>query len=125
MRKTDDKLDPDAPDWWTARPDENTKNRWKMAVDDYLIAEDAEPEDVEHDMDMAKDCIKWAKKYDSRWKGFNKANFNISRYPAHKFFYDLTRNRLDTLKSESERTAKAEKQKIKKAQEQHLQTAES
>ena len=64
--------DPEAPAFWTVKPDKVTKVLWQNIVDDYLIAQDKEPEDVEFNVVFVKDCLRFLKKYDERWRGIQR-----------------------------------------------------
>ena len=47
--------DPEAPEFWTTRPDKLTKIKWQSIVDDWMVAFDKEPEEVEFSIDLVKD----------------------------------------------------------------------
>ena len=46
--------DPNAPDWWSKKPDMETKLAWQEAVPDFLIAMDEEPENLLFGIDLVK-----------------------------------------------------------------------
>ena len=83
----DDTQIEDAPEFWTVKPDRMTKLKWQQAMDDYLVAFDKEPEQVEFSIDVVKDCLRFLKKHDGRWKGFSAQDLNTYAYPAHMVFY--------------------------------------
>ena len=113
LRKSQDSTDPDAQDWWTQKPDPDTKKRWQMAVPDYLILNEKEPEEVKHTIEMTKECIKFAKKYDERWRGFNPEKFNTYLYPGHLIFYNQIRNKLDAFVLEAKNKKKADQKLLR------------
>ena len=92
--------DPDAPDLWTVKPDRLTKYKWQLIMDDYLVAFDKEPEQVEFSVDLVKECLRFLKKHDERWKGTKLEEFNTYLYPAHAAVYQGVRNRLDSVLAE-------------------------
>ena len=68
----DDTADPDAPEFWSIKPDRMTKLKWQQAMDDCLIDFDKEPDQVEFSIELVKECIRFLKKYDIRQNGLNK-----------------------------------------------------
>ena len=68
-----------------------------------MVAFDKEPEEVEFNADLVKDCLRFLKKYDVRWTGFKKEEFNSYLYPAHTDIYHAVRNRLTTLHLERQK----------------------
>ena len=95
--------DPHAPDWWSKKPDMETKVQWQEAVTDFLIATDEEPENLVFGIDLVKKVLPFAKKYDYRWKGFNPEDLNTYIYAGHQSFYNQIRNKLDALKEENKK----------------------
>jgi len=85
-------------------------------MDDYLVAFDKEPEQVEFSIEVVKECIRFLKKHDIRGKGFNKDDFNTYAYPAHLVFYQQVRNRLDTLVAEKEKETQTVEKKQREGQ---------
>ena len=118
----DDTADPEAPEFWSQRLDKIMKRKWKQAIDDYLIAYDKEPEQVEFNIGLVKECLRFLKKHDSRWKGFNKDDFNTYAYPGHMQFYQQIRNRLDSLIAEKKKETQALEKKLKEIQQQKTMT---
>ena len=50
----DDIPDPNAPAFWTLKPDRVTKIQWQEAVSDYLTGYDKEPEELKHSVELVK-----------------------------------------------------------------------
>ena len=52
-------------------------------MDYYLIAFGNDPNQVEFSIELVKECIRFLKKHDIRWRGFKKDDFNTYAYAAH------------------------------------------
>ena len=114
MPNTPTQDEPDLPAWHYETQSPETKGMWAVALDDYLGYHDATAEDAIFNKQLVKDCISFAKKYDSRWKGFKADHFVTGKYKSCDTFYNVIRNRLDSLKIEEEKKRKHQ-EKLKAA----------
>ena len=80
---SESEIDPNAPAFWTEKPDRVTRIKWQEAIVDYLTAHRKEQEQVEFGIDLVKDCLPYLKTHDDRWRGIQKDEFNMALYTAH------------------------------------------
>ena len=84
--------------WWDEKTSPGDKDKMKLAVADYLIAEEMNIMDLTHNIKSTKAIIPYIGKHVSRWKYFNIDNFNTNKHKAHEIWYNDCRNEIDRLK---------------------------
>ena len=114
MPNTPTQEEPDLPAWHFETQSFDTKGLWAEALDDYLGYHEVTAEDTVFSKQLVKECIPFVKKYDSRWKGFKADFFLTGKYKSCDTFYNVVRNRLDSLKIDEDKKRKHQ-EKVKAA----------
>jgi hypothetical protein len=95
--KHDQQIDSNFLEWWNEAVHYTKKDKWKPAVQDYLVFEYLEASNEKFSIELVKRIISHVSKYDDRWKRFPKDSFNTDLYKAHKAFYTMVEEELKIL----------------------------